>query len=86
MRVKGVRGVIRWGYDTAATLNGWSVSPEKNGTFKLSATVAESNPFKVTQRPLTFVAPLQGAELRWSITTMVITNGTVTATLGKRET
>lgn len=83
MRLKGIRAVIEWGYDTAATLNGWSIAPQKGGTFRLSATVVDAHPFNVTQKPLTFVAPVQNTELRLSVQTLTLERGVITATVVK---
>lgn len=78
-----MRGLIRWGYDTAATLNGWSIAPQKNGTFTLSGAVADVHPFNVTQKPLTFVAPVHNTELRLAVQTLTLDKRTLTATLVK---
>lgn len=83
VRIRGVNGSIRWGYQTAATLSAWSIAPIKVAkTFTLTAQAANTDPFKLSQRPLTFSAPVQGQEWRLPILTLEQKDATITATLG----
>lgn len=71
--IKGVVGHIRWGYYTAAAINGFTVTPldKRRQRWSLQATVVLADSFKMAQRPLTFVAKLKGgAEWRWPILEM----------------
>jgi hypothetical protein len=44
--------------------------------------VVLADPFKLSQRPLTFVAPLEKGEWRWPIVDLQIISGELTAQLG----
>lgn len=67
--ISGVVGSIRWHYYTAAAINGWTVAASADRRrWTLLATVALSDAFKMSQRPLAFVAPLKGGrEWRWPL-------------------
>ena len=79
--VTGVVGKIEWSYFSAAALNGYTVSLV--GTqLHLHGTVVASDSFKLSQRPLMFVAPTMYGDLRWPIQEVSIVEGAVTATLG----
>ena len=71
-RLKGAAAEVRWGYHRAAELSQW----EYDGT-TLTATVVQSDPFAVSQQPLTFVVN----DWKWPITTLQITGSTLTASL-----
>lgn len=90
--ITGVIGVIRWHDYVAAAIHGYTVQPlDRQGrAWSLRATVVVSNPFNLTQRPLTFVAKHKGGEWRWPIEQheMQTQHGTpvLTARLGPEET
>jgi hypothetical protein len=68
MRLRGVVGRIDWGYFAAAAINGYTVTlDQESGRFQLRATVVTHDAFKLTQRPLVFVAPTKRAEWRFAI-------------------
>jgi hypothetical protein len=56
--IKGIVASIRWHHYVAAGVHGYTVAPcNKAGTaWDLVATVVLSDAFKLSQRPLTFVA------------------------------
>jgi hypothetical protein len=79
--IKGVVGQIMWGYYPAASINGYTVV--RNGTaWSLRATVVMSDAFKMTQKPLIFIAPHQHGRWSWPIKSVQIQNGALTAELG----
>lgn len=75
---------MRWGYHQAATLRDWTIEKSAGG-YALSAQVVNADTFRVSQRPLTFVAPVQGGSWRFPITTLQMTGVSLSATLGPKE-
>lgn len=88
MQIRGVIGQLRWGYYTAAAIHGYTVEfDKKTQTGSLVGTVVESNPFRLSQRPLEFVAPPlfgRGSD-HWIVESHEILNGTVLATLTRTK-
>lgn len=95
--VRGIVGQIRWHYYVAAEVHGYTVTPT-GGRWALSAQLVASDAFKLSQRPLVFVALLvkprdlgggiygQKTDWRWPIDTFSLTeDGRLTATLGAQE-
>lgn len=76
----GPSGLIRWGYHTAATVGPWTLS---NGT--LTAPIVTCDDFKASQRPLTFVVPQPKSDWVWSVQSLQIAGGSLTAVLGPSE-
>jgi hypothetical protein len=86
----GVVGLIKWSYYNAAAINGYTVLRTKaaDGTiaWSLVAAVVMSDPFKLSQKPLMFVAPLKRGGLRWPVLAFDIDkSNTLTAKLGPIE-
>ena len=82
--ITGVVGKVMWSYFNCAAINGYTVT--RVGTaWTLRATVVLSDAFKLSQTPLTFVAPTQHGEWRWPIVEFDISNGQLTAQLGAPE-
>lgn len=80
--IRGVVGQIKWHYYTAAAINGYTVSRNDQREWSLRGTVVLSDAFKLTQRPLTFVAPHAKGEWRWPIESMTVADGSLVAKLG----
>lgn len=80
-RISGAVGQIMWAYHVAAAIRGFTVSRTRS-TWKVRGTVASSDAFKITQRPLTFVAPHAKGEWSWPIVDLQVSGGQMTATLG----
>jgi hypothetical protein len=91
---RGTVGHIRWHHYVAAEVHGYTVVPSGD-RWSLSAQLVASDAFKMSQRPLVFVALLvkprdlgggiygTKTEWRWEIETVSITDdGRMTATLG----
>jgi hypothetical protein len=75
--VKGQEGRIVWGYHTAARLAAWCIDGHT-----LTATVQESDTFRVTQQPLTFVVSRPtGSPWVWTVASLQVAGQTLTASL-----
>ena len=81
--ISGVVGQIKWHHYVAAAVNNYAVG-HADGTWRLRATVVLSDAFKLSQRPLTFVAPHAKGEWRWPIETFEIAGGAMTGELTAR--
>jgi hypothetical protein len=64
--ITGVVGQITWAYYTAAAINGYTVT-RADGRWHLVGTVVMTDAYKLSQRPLFFVAPHAQGEFRWPI-------------------
>lgn len=84
LSIKGPIAEVRWGYHKAASLSGWHLTADPNGT-RLSATIADQDAVKVSQRPLTFVVPRPTVPWRWPIQSLQIAGNTLTAELGPQQ-
>lgn len=83
--VSGVQGILRHGYHKAGTLGAWTVT-RNEGTWTLSASIVETDAFRISQRPLAFVAQHQHGMWRWPIVgELQITGASLTAVLGPKE-
>lgn len=86
VQIRGVVGQIKWSYYNAAAIHGYTVQRDKaTGVWSLRGTVVASDAFKLSQRPLVFVAPIRQGKKegawKWLIESHEIVNGTVRATL-----
>lgn len=82
--ITGVKGLLKWGYHEAGTIGAWTVTTDA-GVRTLSASLVTSDPFRVSQRPLRFVAPHAGGVWAWPITELQMSGASLTAVLGPRE-
>jgi len=83
----GRRGAIRWHYYTAADVLDYTVTAPSadRPSWLLRGTVpaGASDPYKLTQTPLEFVATLTvGSVLRWPVLAVTVEAGRIRATLG----
>jgi hypothetical protein len=83
--VKGVIGQVKWSYYNAAAIHGYAVSRSAEGQWSLRASVVMADAFKLSQRPLVFVAPTQRGDMRWPIVDLNLAEGALVATLGQPE-
>ena len=83
--ITGVVGQIKWHYYVAAAIHGYRIARAPDGVWSLAGIVGVSDAFKLSQRPLAFVAPHAKGEWRWPIETFEITDGALTARLGPPE-
>lgn len=82
MILRGVVGRVEWGYYVAAGIEGYTVSCGDDKQWRLRATVITSDPFKMTRRPLRFVAPHAKGTWTWPIESLRLEGGVLTAALG----
>lgn len=88
--VRGLTASMRWGYFHVAELSAYTVTKDSLGVWTLTATVGHVDAFRVTQRPLVFVAPHLAQAGRpsvwcWPVETLQIAGASLTATLGPPE-
>lgn len=81
-RINGVVASVRWAYYTAAKIEGYTVIRSKAGQWSVTATVVLADAFKMSQRPLFFVAMHEKGEWRWPIDSLQLGPNTLRATLG----
>lgn len=82
--LRGVVGLIKWSYYTAAAINGYEVTRNKAGTvWSLTGNVVNADAFKMAQRPLVFVAKHAKGAWTFPIESFVVNQDTqqMTATL-----
>jgi hypothetical protein len=79
--VRGVVGLIKWHYFTAAAVNGYTVTRSRTDVWSLRCNVVNADAFKMSQRPLRFVAPHEKGEWVWMIESLELRDGTCTASL-----
>lgn len=82
--VSGVQGSLKWSYHEAGTLGAWTVTTAA-GVRTLSATLVSSDAFRVSQRPLRFVASHANGAWVWPIQELQISGAQLTAVLGPPE-
>lgn len=82
--IRGVEAVIRWGYHSAVRLGPWTVDVDATQR-TLSGTVIESDTFKASQQPLTFVVSRPQGTWTFPVNTLHIAGNELTASLGPQE-
>jgi hypothetical protein len=83
MTVRGLTGQVTWGYHLAGSVSQWTVE-KSDGGWSLSATVVNPDAFRLSQRPLVFVAPHKDGSWRWPIVSLQIEGAALTAQLGPK--
>lgn len=81
----GVNGRIDWHYYTAAGIHGYKVTPPPKGgkpEWTLVADVVLSDAFKMSQRPLTFIAKHAKGEWKFPVISFVLQGHKLRAQLG----
>jgi len=84
MTISGVTGSLKWSYHEAGLLGAWTVTTAE-GVRTLSVTLLKSDAYRVSQRPLVFVASVANAVRRWSVSELQIQGASLTAVLGPME-
>lgn len=84
MVIRGPAGEVRWGYHTAGAVGPWMITRDA-GVLQLSASLIESNAYRISQRPLAFAVPHSQGMWRWPILELQIQDGALTARLGPME-
>lgn len=85
MTVRGLDARLQWGYYAAGTLGAWSVTTAEDGRVTLTATVVSTDAFRVSQRPLVFVAPHARGVWSWPILELQVSGATLSARLGPKK-
>jgi hypothetical protein len=85
--LSGIVGRIDWHYYTAAGIHGYKVAPPPKGKteWTLAATVPLHDAFKMSQRPLTFIAKHAKGEWRFPVISFDLRDHKLTARLGPPE-
>lgn len=65
MRVTGNAGELRVGYQVAAQLGPWEITPSGLSSYRFTATVLHEHAYWFTKRPLDLVLGLGGTEWAW---------------------
>jgi hypothetical protein len=84
MTVRGLTGEVQWGYHQACALGSWTVVRSEGNTWSLTATIVRPDTFRLSQRPLVFVAPHKDGAWRWPIVSLQIEGAALTAQLGPK--
>lgn len=79
--LRGLEGVVRFGYHTAATLSAWRITGSR-ARWTLSATLLRADRFQLRQRPLEFSAPRIGGYWCWPLESVTVGEHDLRATLG----
>ena len=81
--LRGTVGEIKWHYFTAAAINGYEVTRTPTGAYALVGTVVLKDVYKLSQRPLMFVAPHKEGSWHWPLIDFTLQeSGRLTARLG----
>ena len=76
----GQSGTIKWSYLPAVVFGPWRYEGVgKTGT--LTAQIVSCDDYRLHQRPLTAVVPACRTEVRWRVTDLQISGGTLTASV-----
>jgi len=78
---RGINGAIKWSYHDAAVFAAWTVT-RAGAEWTLAGTLKSSDDFRVSQRPLKFVAPHADGVWTWPVEELQITGASLTAKLG----
>jgi len=82
--VSGVAGFLRNGYFLAGTLGPWTVTRSESA-WTLTAAILKTDAFRVSQRPLRFVATHAKGAWVWPIVELHISGASLNAVLGPLE-
>lgn len=81
--IRGVMAGITWSYYKAADVENYTVTRAEGNQWFASGGIRNGDPFKLTQRPLVFVAPHKAGAWYWPILGIKVAEGRMTATLGE---
>ncbi len=82
-RIAGVNGFMKWGYFTAAEVRSYTVIRDMQGRWSLTCYVVNPDAYKMSQKPLRFVAPHEKGEWRWVIESIEVRDSVCTAKLSQ---
>jgi hypothetical protein len=83
--ITGQGATLVWCGQTAAVLGRWSIAKDPKKGWQLQAALTRADRYCVRQRGLLFSAPRLGGFFCWPVLELVLTPGTVRATLGPIE-
>lgn len=66
MRFSGTSGNLYVGYQEAARLGAWTITPAGRGSFSFEAEILSSRAYWMTQRPMKLVIGLGRVEWSWN--------------------
>lgn len=93
--MRGVVGIVKWfpngnalagDHFNAAAIDGYTVTRTRENVWAVVGRVVLSDAYKLSQRPLMFVAPTKAGEFRWAIRSFEISGGVLRASLGDPST
>jgi hypothetical protein len=73
--IRGKVGRIDWGYFAAAAIMNFIARRLGDGTWSLHGIAIDHDAFKLSQRPLVFIAPHKDGEWRWPVKTIELGPG-----------
>lgn len=82
--IRGKDASLKWEYYPAADLRNWTITSDEGGR-TLTATVLQSDAYRLSQRPLVFAARHPKGTWKWSVLELQISGASLTAKLGPRE-
>lgn len=83
--IRGVRALVKWAHYNAAVVEGYAIKISETGQWSLRATVVMTDAYKLSKRPLIFVALHEKGEWRWPIVDFELHGGALRAQLGAPE-
>jgi hypothetical protein len=84
LAVSGQGGSIKVGYQTAATLGPYSLTPVEPGIWQVKASVKTADAFWLSQSPRVIELVLDKQRWRWSAEGLMVVDGTVSGTVTGR--
>jgi len=88
--LRGLKGSILWGYNTAASVKSWTIQHHRpdgkhDGRWTLKANLERVEKFQIRQSPLLFTAPRDKGQWCWPLKDIQVGATTLVATLGPPE-
>ena len=78
--IRGALGQVKHAYLTAAVVTGYRIAKDDvTGAWTLTGTVADANPYLLSQTPLVFVMVTKGGSVRWPVEAWAMADGQCSA-------
>lgn len=81
MKMVGTMGEVRYGYQLAARLGAWEVTPESQNTMRLRADLQECDAYWSTQSPLSVALAVGRKRWVWEVGSVELAGGIARAQL-----